>query len=267
MAAVRGMADSTGSLTFFLRTPGDGAMNGVVPLESAGLGLDFQQSPFDKPTFFGKPLYDEPYRKLTEKVQLHSPSTIRSGESTLVTDKVKAIQNLPKEGDGSTSATFDRNAVMQERTLQQDFQSLPEHEWRILLEAKQEEYKKEMEWNQKASQDSKKKRNSDALESRKVVEFDHLHTSPYIVPMRKLLPVPDPTATLVKANSLTKKTGPNTLTSWPSRKKEPWKRISSGSIPKEEGKKPAMSDIAVALADAGKAAASVRGPSKAPNPS
>ncbi|KAK0842387.1 mitogen-activated protein kinase kinase kinase [Friedmanniomyces endolithicus] len=267
MAAVRGMADSTGSLTFFLRTPGHGAMNGVVPLESAGLGLDFQQSPFYKPTVSGKPLYDEPYRKLTEKVQLHSPSTIRSGESTLVTDEVKAIQNLPKEGDGSTSATFDRNAVMQEGILQQDFQSLPEHEWRILPEAKQEEHKKEMEWNQKASQDSKKKRNSDALESRKVVEFDHLHTSPYIVPMRKLLPVPDPTATLVKANSLTKKTGPNTLTSWPSRKKEPWKRISSGSIPKEEGKKPAMSDIAVALADAGKAAASVRGPSKAPNPS
>ncbi|KAK0342024.1 mitogen-activated protein kinase kinase kinase, partial [Friedmanniomyces endolithicus] len=232
MAAVRGMADSTGSLTFFLRTPGHGAMNGVVPLESAGLGLDFQQSPFYKPTFSGKPLYDEPYRKLTEKVQLHSPSTTRSGESTLVTDKVKAIQNLPKEGDGSTSATFDRNAVMQEGILQQDFQSLAEHEWRILLGAKQEKHKKEMEWNQKASQDSKKNRTSDALESRSGIRSS-THFAVHCADA----------------------------------KKETWKRISSDSISKEEGKKPAMSDIAVALADAGKAAASVGGPSKAPNPS
>ncbi|KAK1040157.1 mitogen-activated protein kinase kinase kinase, partial [Friedmanniomyces endolithicus] len=265
MAAVRGMADSIGSLTFFLRTPEHDAMNGVVPLESAG--LDFQQSPFNKATFSGTPLDDETYRKLTEKVQPHSPGTIRSGESTLVTDKVKAIQNLPKEGNGSTSVTFDRNAVMQEGVMQQDCQSLPERERRTFLEAKQEEHREEMEWKQKACQDSRKNRNSDALGSRKVVDFDHPRTSPYIVSMPKLPPVSDPTATLVKANSLTKKTGPNTLTSWPSRKKKPWKRISSGSIPKEEGEEPAMSDTAVALADAGKAAASVRGPSKAPNPS
>jgi len=153
-----------------------------------------------------------------------------------VTDKDKAIQNLPKEGDGSTSATFDRNAVMQERILSQDFQSLPEHERRTLLDAKQEEHRKEMEWKQKAYQDSKMNRNSDALGSRKVVDFDHPRTSSYIVPMRKLLPVSDSTATLVKANSLTKKTDPNARTSRPSRKEEPWKRISSGSIPEEKGR-------------------------------
>ncbi|KAK1045569.1 mitogen-activated protein kinase kinase kinase [Friedmanniomyces endolithicus] len=176
MAAVRGTVDSTGRLTFFLRTPEHGATNGVVPLES--VGLDFQQSPFHTPTFSGTPLDDETYRKLTEKVHPHSPSTIRSGESTLVTDKVKAIQNLPKEGDGSTSVTFDRNAVMQESILQQDFQSLPEHERRTLLEAKQDELRKEMECKQKAYQDPKRNRNSDALGSRKVVDFDHIRTSP-----------------------------------------------------------------------------------------
>ncbi|KAK1044662.1 mitogen-activated protein kinase kinase kinase, partial [Friedmanniomyces endolithicus] len=261
------MADSTGNLTFFLRTAEHGAMSGVVPLQSTGLGLGFHQSPFLKPTFSGKPMNDETYRKLTENVQLHSPSTIRSGESTLVTDKVKAIQNLPKEGDGSSSATFDGNAVMQERILSQDFQSLPEHERRTFLEAKQEEHRKEMERKQKACQDSRKNRNSDASGSRKVVDFDDPRTSPYIVPMHKLLPVPDPTATLVKGNSVTEKTGPNARTSWPSLEKEPWTRISSCSIPGEKGKKPAMSDIAVALADAGKAAASVGGPSKAPNQS
>ncbi|KAK1083298.1 mitogen-activated protein kinase kinase kinase [Friedmanniomyces endolithicus] len=265
MAAVRGMADSIGSLKFFLRTPEHDAMNGVVPLKSAG--LDFQQSLFNKPTFSGTPLDDETYRKLTEKVQPHSPSTIRSGESTLVTDKVKAIQNLPKEGDGSTSVTFDRNAVMQKSILQQDYQSLPEHERRTLLDAKQEEHRKEMERKQRACQDLRKNQNSDALGSRKVVDFDHPRTSPYIVPTRKLPPVSDPTATLVKANGLTKKTGPNARTSCPSRKEEPWKRISRDSIPEEEGKKSAMSGSAVDLADAGKAAATVGGPSKAPSSS
>ncbi|KAK0301885.1 mitogen-activated protein kinase kinase kinase, partial [Friedmanniomyces endolithicus] len=265
MAAVRGVMDSTGRLTFFFRTPEHGATNGVVPLES--VGLDFQQSPFHTPNFSGTPLDDETYRKLTEKVHPHSPSPIRSGESTLVTDKVKAIQNLPKEGDGSTSVTFDRNAVLQDRILQQDFQSLPEHERKKSLEAKQEAHRQEMEWKQKAYQDPKRNRNSDALGSRKVVDFDHPRTSPYIVPMRKLAPVSDPTATLVKANSLTKKTSPNAPTSCPGRKEEPWKRISKGSIPEEEGKKSAMSGSAVDLADASKAAATVGGPSKAPNPS
>ncbi|KAK0302562.1 mitogen-activated protein kinase kinase kinase [Friedmanniomyces endolithicus] len=265
MAAVRGMADSTGSLKFFLRTPEHGAVNGVVPLES--VGLDFQQSPFHTPTFSGTPLDDEMYRKLNEKVQPHSPSTIRSGESTLVTEQAKAIQNLPKEGDGSTSVTFDRNAVLQDRILQQDFQSLPEHERRTSLEAKQEAHRQEMEWKQKACQDSGKNRNSDALGSREAVDFDHPRTSSSIMPMRKLAPASDPTATLVEANSLKKKTGTNARTSCLSRKEEPWKRISRDSIPEEERKKSGMSGSAVDLDDANEAAAIVGGQSRAPNPS
>ncbi|KAK1808635.1 mitogen-activated protein kinase kinase kinase [Friedmanniomyces endolithicus] len=124
-----------------------------------------------------------------------------------------------------------------------------------------------MERKRKACQDLRKNRNSDALGSRKVVDFDHPRTSPYIVPTRKLPPVSDPTAMLAKANSLTKKTGPNARTSCPSRKEEPWVRMSRDSIPEEEGKKSAMSGSAVDLAGAGKAAAIVGGPSKAPNPS
>ncbi|KAK3646832.1 mitogen-activated protein kinase kinase kinase [Elasticomyces elasticus] len=280
MAAVKAMADATGSLKFFLRAPGGVAAGG---LEGAGLGLGIPQSPFHKPSFSGKPLDEETYRRLTE-VQNGSPSTMRSGESTLVPDKIKGAQNLVKEADGSLSATFDRNAVLQETMLQHDFQSLPEHEQRTLLDAKQEEHRKEMERKQKVYLESKKNRASDAAGMRKVVDFDHPRASPYtdrpsssgsgdfdrksdtLVPMRKPPPVPDPTATLVKANSLTKKVGPNTRTSWPNRKEEPWKRISSGSIPEEEAKKPVPSGIAAALAGAGKAAASVGGPSKAPHP-
>ncbi|KAK0302742.1 mitogen-activated protein kinase kinase kinase [Friedmanniomyces endolithicus] len=265
LAAVRGMADSTGSLKFFLRTPEHGAVNSVVPLESAE--LEFQQSQFHKPTFSGTPLDGETYRKLIEKVQPHSPSTIRSGESTLVTEQVKAIQNLPKEGDGSTSVTFDRKAVLQDRILQQDFQSLPEHERRTSLGAKQEAHRQEMEWKQKACQDSRKNRNSDALGSREVMDFDHSRTSSSIMPMRKLAPASDPTATLVEANSLKKKTGTNARTSCLSRKEEPWKRISRDSIPEEERNKSGMSSSAVDLDGANEAPAIVGGQSRAPNPS
>ena len=55
--------------------------------------------------------------------------------------------------------------------------------------------------------------------------------------MRKPPPVPEPTSTLAKANSLTKKNSNPTRTSWPNRKEEPWKRISGGSIPEEDGGK------------------------------
>lgn len=283
MSAVTRLADSTGTLKFYLRAS-PGAVNGVAPPESAGLGLAFPQSPFNKASFSGKPLDEETYRKLTEIHQLDSPSTIRSGESTLVPDKMKAIQHLQKDADGAMSPS-DRNALQQESMLHQDFQSLSEPDRRALLDAKQEEHRKETERKQKAYQDQKRNRLSNDVNGRKVVDFDHPRASPYtdrpsssesadferktdnLVPMRKPPPVPDPTATLVKANSLTKKQGSNIRTSWPNRKEEPWKRISSGSIPEEEGKRPPSSGIAAALAGAGKAAASVGGPSSAPGTS
>ncbi|KAK4556520.1 mitogen-activated protein kinase kinase kinase [Recurvomyces mirabilis] len=272
MSAVTRMADSSGSLKFFLRAPG-----GPVPPESAGLGFGFPSSPFRKASFTGKPLDEETYRRLTEAGQVGSPSTFRSGESTLVPDKVKAIQYLQKESPGASAPE-----VYQETMLQQDFASLSSAERQALLDAKQEEHEKEVARKRKVYEEQRQNRISDHNSGvRNVVDFDHPRQSPYqnrplssgsgdfdrktdiLVPMRMPPPVPDPTATLVKANSLTKKQGPPARTSWPNRKDEPWKRNSNGSIPEEEGRR-VPSGIGAALAGAGKAVASVGGPSRAP---
>ncbi|EMD00223.1 hypothetical protein BAUCODRAFT_128849 [Baudoinia panamericana UAMH 10762] len=284
MAALTRMADSSGSLKLYLRAPSQGA-NSLQPAESAGLGLGFPQSPFAKANFTDKPLDEEMYRRLTEAGQLDSTSTMGSGESTLVPDKIKPVQRLTKDGEEGTLDMKDRNAALQETMLQQDFQSLPEHERRALLEAKQEVYRKDMERKQQAYLEQRRSRMWDSASGRRIHDFDNPRASPYtaekerptssgsadferktdtLVPMRKPPPVPDPTATLVKANSLTKKQGVNARTSWPHRKEEPWKRISSGSIPEEDGKRPASSGIAAGIAAAGKLAGAVGTPSSAP---
>lgn len=249
MGSVTRMADPSGKLKFYLRAPGTGTQH-----ESAGLGLGFAQSPAHKPSFSGRPLDDETYRKLTDSM---SAPGIMGGEG-------KA-----------------ENAISQENMLQQDFQSLPEHERKALLEAKQEEHRRETERKQKAYLEQRRNRMSNEEAGRRVHDFDKPRQSPYadtarptssgsgdfdrrtdtLVPMRKPPPVPDPTATLVKANSL-KKQGTNARTSWPSRKDEPWKRISNGSIPEEDSKRPAAGGIAAALAGAGRATASAGTPSQ-----
>ena len=273
------VADPAGSLKLYVRT---GAGLGGPPPDSAGLGLGFPQSPFGKASFSGKPLDEATLAKLTE-AQLDSPSTMRSGESTLVPDKARNIQHLTKDGEGSLNSG-DLNARLQEGMLQQDFENLPEHERRALLEAKEVEYKKEMEKRQRAYLEQRQKRISADVHGKRFHDFDNPRVSPYVdgrpissgsaesgekkfdglVPMRRPPPVPEPTSTLVKANSLTKK-GPNPRTSWPNRKEEPWKRISSGSIPEEDGKqRPSSRGIGAALAGAGRAAAGVGAPSSAP---
>ncbi|KAK5132964.1 hypothetical protein LTR08_008327 [Meristemomyces frigidus] len=277
------IADSTGTLKLFVSTTG-GVNN--APAESAGPGVGFPQSPFGRASFSGKPLDEATLAKLTEaQLHLESPSTMRSGESTLVPDRTQPAMRLPKEDEGGA----DSNARLQESMLQHDFQSLPEHERLALLEAKAEEHKKEMERQQKAYLDNRLKRMSrDAAGGeRQIHDFDRPRPDrpgrPYsnesvdsgdrravdgLVPMRKAPAPPGPTSTLAKANSLTKK-GATARTSWPNRKEEPWKRISSGSIPEEDGKRPPSrsTGIGAALAGAGRAYAQVGIPSSAPGQS
>jgi mitogen-activated protein kinase kinase kinase len=298
------MADPTGSLKLFVRSPA--GMMGSIP-ESAGLGLrtggvgGFPQSPFGKASFADKPLDETTLARLNG--ELESPTTVRSGESTLVADRATLLQRLQKEGDTNGMTMNEINAKLQETMLQQDFQNLPEHERIALLEAKQKEHKKETDRKQQAYLEHRRSKLSEDASSRRLVDFDNPRASPFadgrptssgsiegtgsmgslerkmvegLVPMRKPPPVPEPTSTLVKANSLTKK-GPNARTSWPNRKEEPWKRISSGSIPEEEGKRPnsraggtAPSGIGAALAGAGHSAGAIgmgSGSSSAPTSS
>lgn len=281
MAAGTSKADLAGSLKLFLRAPGMGGM--APPPESAGLGLGFPQSPFGRTTFAGKPMDDETYAKLEGGVG--SPSTIRSGESTLVPEKLQGVPRLPKDdhdGGARNELAMNEFRVMQENMLRQDLERLPDEQRKALLEAKAEEHRKEMERKQKEYFAQQDRRRSKQLYGKKIHDFDHPEPrEPPILgdrptssgsgdferklnlePQRPVPPVPGPTATLVKANSLTKKGAPANAarTSWPNRKEEPWKRISSGSIPEEEGKqqqRPNSRGIGAALAGAGRAAAAV----------
>jgi len=247
------MADSTGSLKLFVRaSAGIGTGNTSVPQSALGLAASgLPQSPFGKASFGGRPLDEATLAKLNGE-NVDSPLAVRSGESTLVADNA-SLQKLSKDGD------YDMNAKLQESMLQKDFHNLPEHERLALLEAKQEEHRKETERKQRAYLEHRRSRLSEDASGKKVHDFDSPRASPFpegpkpltsdgtgsmgslekktiegLVPMRKPPPVPEPTSTLVKANSLTKKNGTIVRTSWPNRKEEPWKRISSGSIAEED---------------------------------
>lgn len=278
MSARLRMADPSASLRLYVRAPpGLGP-----PPESAGLGLQMPTSPFGQPSFSNKPLDDATYAKLTgDAAESPSTSTMRSGESTLVPDKFRNLQTLQKEGEAQIADPL--KTGQQETSMQQDFSALPEHERLALLEAKAEEHRRENERKQKAY--LAQRRNQMTSEGgRRIHDFDNPRNSPYdaqrppsggsfdqekktdvLVPMRRAPPVPEPTSTLVKANSLTKKTAPNARTSWPNRKEEPWKRSSSGSITEEEVKRPSSRGIGAALAGAGKLGGMVGAPNTTPS--
>nr|OQO19811.1 hypothetical protein B0A51_13857 [Rachicladosporium sp. CCFEE 5018] len=273
------IADPSASLKLFVQGPDSLGQ----PPQSSGLGLHMASSPFGQAAFGNKPMDEATYARLERGMTSPTTSTMRSGESTLVPDKLRNLQSLQKDID-----TVDSDAAKvghQEDMLQHDFASLPEAERLALLEAKAEEHRKETERKQKAYLD--RRRNQLSHEGgKRVHDFDNPRNSPYgpkrppsgetqdpdrksdiLVPMRKAPPVPEPTSTLVKANSLTKKQAPNARTSWPDRKEEPWKRISSGSIPEEEGKRPASRGIGAALAGAGKVGGMFGVPNSAPTTS
>ncbi|CAK3966802.1 MAP kinase kinase kinase mkh1 [Lecanosticta acicola] len=277
------MADLSGSLKLYVRSLG----SIPDPPESAGLGLTgLPQSPFGKATFGENPL-DEATLKRLQEDQIASPSTatLASNASTLVPDKTRNIQIREKEGDGGSG---DALALLQENMLQQDFQSLPYDKQQALLDARAEQHRKETQRKQKFYQAQRRSQIVESANGKGIHDFDRPRMSPYeqerqsaarpvssgsgdaerktdFQPMRKAPPVPEPTTTLVKANSLTKKQGPNARTSWPNRKEEPWKRISNGSIPEEDLKRPAAKGIGAALAGAGRAAGSIAAPNSAPN--
>ncbi|KAK5173004.1 mitogen-activated protein kinase kinase kinase [Saxophila tyrrhenica] len=193
------------------------------------------------------------------------------------------LQNVPPSPFGRASfsdrpldpMTFSRlvNGGVTDLPDKSEFDNLPESERQALLEAKAEEHRRENERKQRAYLESRREK----IGEKRIHDFDapsrpvssgstDLEKRSDLVPMRRPPPVPEPTTTLAKANSLTKKGAPNTIrTSWPNRKEEPWKRISGGSIKEEEEKRPGSHGIAGALVGAGMAARSFGTPSSTPS--
>ena len=235
MSARKNVADSTGTLKLYVRA--QSTLNGAQDGVGMGMVPPGPSSPFALPQVTDKPLDPNMFDQIV------------IGSSGV--------------GDLSDKSEFD---------------SLPEHKRKELLEAKAEEHRKETALKQKAYLDGRRSK----IGVGKIHDFDakdpnsrpassssgelERKTDP-LVPMRKPPPVPEPTSTLQKANSLTKKGGPvhAVRSSWNNRKDEPWKRISSGSIPEDEGgKKSTTGGIAGALVGAGDVSRAFGGPKSAP---
>ena len=237
--ARKNVADSTGGLKLYVRV--SNALNGFQ--DGAGLGVqNMPQSPFGHPSVTNKPL--DPI--------IHDQ----------ILNYTEGLGDLPDKSE---------------------FDSLPEDERQKLLEVKAEQHRKETERRQREYFEARKTkmgsgrgvhdfdapRDSSGSRPASSGSGDFERKTDVLVPMRKPPPVPEPTSTLQKANSLTKKGGPaNAIrTSWPNRKEEPWKRISSGSIPEEEGGKRPAGGIASALVGVGDAARFIGTPKSAPGTS
>lgn len=259
MSARTQMADPTGSLKLYVRSPG----NTPDPLESAGAGLAQAQPP-QRASLSSKPYND---------------ATIEALRNAGILDSARL--RTQHEGDQGEDI-----AKMQESMLQQDFQSLSHDQQQALLEARAEQHRKEIERKRLDYQAHRRSQLVDNGKGGKIYDFDTQRTAPAydldkhyrpessgsvdverrvdvnFQPMRKAPPVPEPTNTLVKANSLTKK-AIGTRISWP-KKDEPWKRNSGDPIPEEDVGKPSNRGIGAALAGAGKAAGAFGQPNSAP---
>ncbi|KAF2723416.1 hypothetical protein K431DRAFT_219938 [Polychaeton citri CBS 116435] len=250
------MADLSGSLKLFVRA----SLPGIVP-ETPGLGLT------------GLPQHSFGFSEQTA-------SELGSGESTLVPDKSKGLQLKVQNEREEISLDQISKRLEQEQMLQQDFERLPEHERRALLETKAEEHRKETQRKQKAYFEHRRSQLSEGgLGGKGIHDFDKRNGShdgrpmsagdsqdkrtSDLVPMRKAPPVPEPTSTLRKADSLTKRQGASSRGSWRS-SKEDSKRASGGSIAEDDGKRPGSRGIAAGLIGAGIGAGLVGAPSGSP---
>ncbi|EON65158.1 STE/STE11/BCK1 protein kinase [Coniosporium apollinis CBS 100218] len=231
MLARAKFADPQGSLKIFVNSPAPAP-------GSAGLGLGFASnlnSPYGRMSFSGRPIDDVTCARLygTLPFQPDSP-VVGSEESTLVPAKAEAVRIMAKGRETSTEVVGQR-MPRGDRTWEVEG-DVPETE-RRQLEQKAEEHRKMNEQKQKAYLDERRRRlgqespvegsNGVGIRGRGV-NFDTRRDSPYeettkqfeakakpLVPMREAPPKPPvETDTLIKANSLSKKTGGKVRTSW-----------------------------------------------------
>ena len=267
MNAKKRIADQMGSLKLHVRVPGLGSQ------DNTGSNAPVAASPFGLSSFQNQPMDGGIYPGVNDgSTNSPSTSTIRSGESTLVPDNVQALRNRLKEGDTEGATYGDQSAKRQS--------DISEHERLAILDKKAEEYKLETERKQQAYL---AQRRAQITQPGHFHDFDKAARSPYeaatpapsndqidqeskpqqLRPMRPAPPVPEPTSTLAKANSLTgRKQGQIGRSSWP---REPWKRDSNGSIPEEDSKRPAGRGIAALVANVGSYAGLVGAPNSAPH--
>ncbi|KAF2257500.1 hypothetical protein CC78DRAFT_588475 [Lojkania enalia] len=269
-----------GELKIFLPTPPS-----VPP--SAGLGVSF-------PSASRKPIDEPTYARLNADSQLDPPD-VKSGESTLVPDKMAALRKQAEKRSELTPQAVEERLNGGGRAPEPSWavgDDLPEEERQKLLEAAAAEHQRETQRKHEAyiaSRQQKLKRDSPdlgntskpefAIRSPEIIDFDHPRGSPFeekrhfderrkskqLVPLREPPPVPPDSNTLIKANSLSK--NKKDRTSWPDGDEAQAKRRSTEPEPARRKAIPqgptGLSSIASAIIGAGNVGSSVGAANKA----
>ncbi|RDW67930.1 hypothetical protein BP6252_09326 [Coleophoma cylindrospora] len=257
----RTKADQSGALKFYIRAPASSAASLPIP-HSAGLESTFSNrlglSPGLPPSI---PLDEEAYARLNGTRRRSSSSPPSSRQNT-----IKAAPSLAPIRDASNVPSITGEAV-RERLMKTSHEGgespLPESERQALMDLAASEHKAEMERRQKAYL-AKKRGNLDVLGGAdgtlgsivgRNVDFDQPRNSPFedkkpdsLFPQRRPPPPPAESATLIKANSLSKRTSQQA-------------RISLTNLD-TQGKRTSVVESTFALQDS-----SDRGKRKAVNPS
>ena len=207
----RTKADQAGSLKFYIRTPSSSITFPPIP-QPTSFGNKVGLSPALPPT---ASLDEEAYAKLNGTQRRSSSSPPGSRQNTVKSGAAKT--NLSP--DSPSDAQRDR-LVLTNPSQESGESQLPESDRQAILELAAKEHKAEMERRQREYL-SKRKAGRDAPTSAdgsvgtigRYVDFDQPRISPFedkklesLLPQRKPPPPPAESATLIKANSLSKKT-------------------------------------------------------------
>ena len=291
-------ADAMGTLKFFVRWIPTPATYSAP--SSAGLGIGIAPRPFQTSpsgsSFPRKGLDEESMVRLRANGQVRSRSPpMNSRQSTLkaVSTPTRDAPAPPADNvDGATRADLDsRSRKYSATTRFLEFKSavgngtLSEENWDAWLKAIMDDRRLETEQKQKVDQLEKQPQRRESppdigtigIKRDGVIDFDVPRTSPYedkkietLVPLRKPPPAPAESNTLIKANSLSKKTSEKLRSSLSGQGLDAPKRRSLGDAIAEEnierGRRKAVAatpsvsaGMGVALANAGSKTGSIDG--------
>jgi mitogen-activated protein kinase kinase kinase len=213
----RTKADQSGSLKLYIRAPANSFSSQSGP-HSAGLGMNFgNQFGLSPGLPSTTPLDEEAYARLNGTRRRSSSSPPTSRQNT-----IKAAVPTDRDVPAMDQSDALRDRLKQFKSLQESGESqLPESERQAFMELAASEHRAEMERKQKAYMEQKKASKqtqpsgdgSFGIVGRNV-DFDQPRNSPFedkkhdsLFPQRRPPPPPAESATLIKANSLSKKTG------------------------------------------------------------
>ncbi|KAH7369889.1 hypothetical protein BKA65DRAFT_387309 [Rhexocercosporidium sp. MPI-PUGE-AT-0058] len=240
----RAKADQSGSLKLYVRAPANSAVS-LPASQSTGFAANFGNKLGLSPRLpSSTPLDEEAYATLngTRRRSSSSPPSSRQNTIKATTPSSRDAPNTPS-AQAQSDALRDR--LMQFRNSQQEGgeSQLPESERQAFMELAASEHKAEMERRQKAylakkkaSKETPTADGSFGIVGRNV-DFDQPRNSPFedkkldsLFPQRKPPPPPAESATLIKANSLSKRSGQQARLSLTSVDSD-GKRLSGGDQP------------------------------------